>query len=212
MPLLLEHFTAEFAKELPPGADGRPAAPPVFSAAVRDLLAQAEWPGNVRQLRNLVHRLVLLCAGRTVEVEDLPPEMRGRREELLVDAGREEATMDDIKRRYAKLMLERCGGNSFNVALIPGMPNLIVGNEPGQPVKLMIPDPFVRSNSGDQSADPFIADFISRMPAAYAASDIIFTDDWYVYHAALGEVHCGTNVRRTPSNVTWWDAAAHLTN
>ena len=121
VPLLLEHFTAEFAKELPPGADGRPAAPPLFSAAVRDLLAQAEWPGNVRQLRNLVHRLVLLCAGRTVEVEDLPPEMRGRREELLVDAGRAEATMDDIKRRYAKLMLERCGGNKRKTARTLGI-------------------------------------------------------------------------------------------
>jgi protein-arginine deiminase len=109
-------------------------------------------------------------------------------------------------------LFERCGGNSFNVALIPGMANLIVGNEPGEPIKLMVPDPFLRSNTGDQSSDPFIADFLSRMPASYGPNDIIFTDDWYVYHAALGEVHCGTNVRRTPSTTTWWDAADHLIN
>jgi Nif-specific regulatory protein len=121
VPLLLDHFTAEFAKELPPGPDGRPAAPPQFTAAVRDLLAQADWPGNIRQLRNLVHRLVLLCAGRRVEVEDLPPEMRGAREELLVASGREEATMDEIKRRYAKLMLERCGGNKRKTARTLGI-------------------------------------------------------------------------------------------
>jgi transcriptional regulator with PAS, ATPase and Fis domain len=121
VPLLLEHFTAEFGRELPEGADGRPAEPPAFTAAVRDLLAQADWPGNVRQLRNLVHRLVLLCAGRAVEVEDLPPELRGEREEMLVAAGREEATLDEVKRRYARLMLERCGGNKRRTARTLGI-------------------------------------------------------------------------------------------
>ena len=120
--------------------------------------------------------------------------------------------LDDSDVILIPSLFERCGGNSYNVALIPGMPNLIVGNEAGQPIKLMVPDPFMRSNSNDQSADPFIADFFNRMPSSYAAADVIFTDDWYVYHAGLGEVHCGTNVRRTPSTTTWWDAADHLTN
>ena len=120
--------------------------------------------------------------------------------------------LDDSDIILIPSLFERCGGNSYNVALIPGMPNLIVGNEPGEPIKLMVPDPFMRSNTSDQSSDPFIADFRNRMPASYGADDVIFTDDWYVYHAGLGEVHCGTNVRRTPSTTTWWDTADHLTN
>jgi uncharacterized Zn-binding protein involved in type VI secretion len=31
-----------------------------------------------------------------------------------------------------------------------------------------------------------------------------FVDDWS-YHTRVGSVHCGTNVRRTPPNVSWWD-------
>ena len=35
---------------------------------------------------------------------------------------------------------------------------------------------------------------------------VIFIEDWYAYHEALGEVHCGTNTRRQPfRNKSWWD-------
>jgi protein-arginine deiminase len=35
---------------------------------------------------------------------------------------------------------------------------------------------------------------------------VYFIDDWYSYHQMLGEVHCGTNARRTPfANVRWWE-------
>jgi protein-arginine deiminase len=36
-----------------------------------------------------------------------------------------------------------------------------------------------------------------------------FIDDWDTYHLGLGEVHCGTNVRRTPT-ASWWTTAQHL--
>ena len=106
-------------------------------------------------------------------------------------------------------LFEQCGGPGYNVALTPGTPNLIVGTG-ADGIKLIVPDTFVRTDDNDQAADPFIADFRARMPASYAPEDIIFTDDWYVYHAGLGEVHCGTNVRRTPDTPKWWEAAAHL--
>jgi hypothetical protein len=106
-------------------------------------------------------------------------------------------------------LFEQCGGPGYNVALIPGTPNLIVANDDGG-TKLIVPDPFVRTDDNDQASDPFIADFVARMPASYGDGDVVFTDDWYVYHANLGEVHCGTNVQRTPDMPKWWEAAAHL--
>ncbi|MGB1700181.1 MAG: protein-arginine deiminase family protein, partial [Nannocystaceae bacterium] len=106
-------------------------------------------------------------------------------------------------------LFEQCGGPGYNVALTPGTPNLIVGTD-ADGIKLIVPDTFVRTDDNDQAADPFIADFRARMPASYAPEDIIFTDNWRVYHANLGEVHCGTNVRRTPDTPKWWEAAAHL--
>ena len=33
----------------------------------------------------------------------------------------------------------------------------------------------------------------------------MFVDDWYTYHLSMGEVHCGTNVLRTPDpDAQWW--------
>ena len=39
-------------------------------------LALCTWTGNVRELANLIERLSIVCAGRTVEVRDLPPKYR----------------------------------------------------------------------------------------------------------------------------------------
>jgi protein-arginine deiminase len=97
-----------------------------------------------------------------------------------------------------------CGGAV--VALIPGMANLIVANIEGEPTKLFIPDPFLRSDSGDQASDPLLQAFAASMPDKLES---IFVDDWNTYHVALGEVHCGTNVLRTPI-ANWWEVATHL--
>jgi hypothetical protein len=97
-----------------------------------------------------------------------------------------------------------CGGAV--VALMPGMVNLIVANLEGETPKLFIPDPFLRTNLDDQSSDPLLNAFADAMPESV---EPIFVDDWYTYHMALGEVHCGTNVLRTPI-ANWWEVATHL--
>ena len=101
-------------------------------------------------------------------------------------------------------MVSQCGGDV--AALIPGTPNLIVGNPAGTTPILYPPDPFFRGNGAAQSEDPVIADFVERMPAGL---EVNFLDDWSTYHLQLGEVHCGTNVVRTPLQ-NWWEVALHL--
>ena len=71
---------------------------------------------------------------------------------------------------------------------------------------ILTADPFFRSDEGDQSSDPVIADFRARMPADV---DVVFVDDWSVYHMGLGEVHCGSNTIREPMG-EWWNDAMHL--
>ncbi|MBX2796181.1 MAG: protein-arginine deiminase domain-containing protein [Myxococcales bacterium] len=92
-----------------------------------------------------------------------------------------------------------CGGTA--AALVPGMANLVVSNEAGSAPKVFMPDPFTRTDLGNQAEDPFIAEVAARMPADI---ELHFLDDWVTYHLALGEVHCGSNVIRTPE-VAWWD-------
>jgi protein-arginine deiminase len=92
------------------------------------------------------------------------------------------------------------------VAMIPALLNLVVVNFEGEPLRIFVSDPFMRSNTGDQSSDPVIADFRDKMPDDY---EIYFVDDWYTYHVMIGEVHCGTNVQRTPTE-RWWEVGMHL--
>ena len=100
-----------------------------------------------------------------------------------------------------------CSYKSFGVAaLIPGMLNLTVANFAGEPLRIFVSDPFLRADTGDQGKDPLIAHFRAALPAEY---EIYFVDDWYTYHVAIGEVHCGTNVARTPDR-SWWTDALHL--
>ena len=92
----------------------------------------------------------------------------------------------------------QCGGAT--AALIPGMANLIVANLPGETTKYFMADPFLRTDSGDQSSDPMIERVRELFPAG---DEVHFLDDFWVYHMGLGEVHCGSNVIRTPVQ-DWW--------
>lgn len=47
-----------------------------ISPEVREVLNRYDWPGNIRELENLIERLVLLAPGNTLIVEELPPEVR----------------------------------------------------------------------------------------------------------------------------------------
>jgi DNA-binding NtrC family response regulator len=71
IPLLV----ARFIDKLQPAADGRD--PVVVSQeAMRRLMAH-DWPGNIRQLENVIERALALGAGRRiVDVDDLPAELR----------------------------------------------------------------------------------------------------------------------------------------
>jgi two-component system NtrC family response regulator len=69
IPLLAQHFMRQAAER------HRKEAKTIAGAAMANL-CEFPWPGNVRQLRNCVERLLVTVEESTVHVEDLPPEMR----------------------------------------------------------------------------------------------------------------------------------------
>jgi two-component system, NtrC family, nitrogen regulation response regulator GlnG len=72
IPLLAKHFLAKSAKEL--SVDSKR-----LSNAGMNFIAQQDFPGNVRQLENLCHWITVMAPGQTVEIADLPPEIRGEK-------------------------------------------------------------------------------------------------------------------------------------
>ncbi|MCC6782843.1 MAG: sigma-54-dependent Fis family transcriptional regulator [Planctomycetes bacterium] len=68
IPLLAEHFLRRFTGENQRAVRG-------FTPAAMAKLVAASWPGNVRQLENVVERAVVLCEGDEIDAHDLPAEL-----------------------------------------------------------------------------------------------------------------------------------------
>ena len=69
VPLLASHFLRKYASENEKSVQG-------FTTEAMDALTGYEWPGNVRQLQNVVERCVVLASGELIGVDDLPAELR----------------------------------------------------------------------------------------------------------------------------------------
>lgn len=79
-------------------------------------------------------------------------------------------------------------------AFFPDMVNHLVIGEVS-----VVPRPYGPRIDGE---DAFERAFRDALPER----DARFIDDWYAYHEQLGEVHCGTNVRRRPpADLHWWE-------
>ena len=81
-----------------------------LSPAVAEALTAYDWPGNVRELERLVERVIALAVSDAVEIDDLPPAVRGD-VAAMSSALRGDETMRAWGSRYARLMLDRVGGN-----------------------------------------------------------------------------------------------------
>ncbi|MBU1041440.1 MAG: sigma-54 dependent transcriptional regulator [Proteobacteria bacterium] len=69
IPFLAAHFLDRYARENNRELKG-------FTPSAMDYLSAYEWPGNVRQLENVIERCVVMSMGDTVSAEDLPPEIK----------------------------------------------------------------------------------------------------------------------------------------
>jgi DNA-binding NtrC family response regulator len=67
LPLLVEHFLQECRSEFGKDVEG-------FSPAAMQQMIAYSWPGNIRELENVVQRAVLLAKRPLLDVADLPPQ------------------------------------------------------------------------------------------------------------------------------------------
>ena len=91
----------------------------VSSEALATLLAY-HWPGNIRELRNVAERALILCDGEQVEVGHLPEAIRGKGGEQEASGGGATKSlkriMDDTEREAISDALSRCGNNRAKAA------------------------------------------------------------------------------------------------
>jgi len=108
IPLLVEHFLRRFGDEY-----HKPQLE--LSGRVWDLLQQHDYPGNVRELENIVQRAVILCRDARIEVHHLPSEIVQRRSESpeMVSTTFHDAknrVIEDFERAFLTSLLQICGG------------------------------------------------------------------------------------------------------
>ncbi|MBN1477432.1 sigma-54-dependent Fis family transcriptional regulator [Candidatus Sumerlaeota bacterium] len=114
IPLLADTFVRECAEAN--GKSLRPLTPRVIAA-----LQGHRWPGNVRQLRNVIEGMVVMSTGKEITVKSLPPELR-----QTTDGGRTiqlpaRISMRDAEREIIRATLRETGGNRAQAARILGL-------------------------------------------------------------------------------------------
>ena len=114
IPLMIDAFMREFC-----AVNSRPPLP--IHPRAMTLLQQYDWPGNVRQLRNVMERLVVLNTGREIGPDDLPQEISQAtpsRGSVVIRVG---ASLADAEREMIRATLAAQDGNRAQTAKILGI-------------------------------------------------------------------------------------------
>lgn len=109
IPLLVEHFLRQFAKRHHKNIKS-------MTFAARKRLIDFDWPGNVRQLRNVIESMVVVDYDEVLDVDDLPSELGGPAEDK-PETGETNLTslvgkpLSEIERLFIVETLQQTGGN-----------------------------------------------------------------------------------------------------
>ena len=124
IPLIAEHFLAKFTEQMGKAIAG-------ISREAMELLVGYDWPGNIRELENVLERAVALESTPAVLPDSLPMTIRGEARrvgatppavEVLPASGFDlEAHVKQIERGYIAEALKRAGGVQVKAAELLGM-------------------------------------------------------------------------------------------
>jgi DNA-binding NtrC family response regulator len=113
LPLLERHFLERFAAEYK-----KPVAGITRRAQTR--MAIYSWPGNIRELENVIGNACMMVDGKVIDIRDLPAPVRGQSED---GAGQDEIMMSlqELQKRHVLRVLEHVGGNKSQAAEMLGI-------------------------------------------------------------------------------------------
>ena len=110
--LIAKHFISIMNKEM--GRDIKSISPDAAYA-----LMSYHWPGNIRELRNVIERVMILEEGPSIELENLPPNVRG--ELVKAESSEGPLTLDELEKDYILRTLDAMGGNISQTAKTLGI-------------------------------------------------------------------------------------------
>lgn len=116
IPLLQRHFIEKFSAEYKKDVRG-------ITRRVQQVFSRYWWPGNIREMENVIGSACMMTDSTVIDVADLPEYLRGpikssQSESFLPD---DVLSMEEIQRRHALKILRRVGGNKLRAAEILGI-------------------------------------------------------------------------------------------
>jgi Nif-specific regulatory protein len=112
IPILADYFLKKFLKNSQYETE-------TFSEEALEAMQAYNWPGNVRQLENVVERAVIMGSGKIIQLSDLPYEVL---EHKTTDVGLTlKAAQDMFKASFIKRTLETIGGSKTEAAKVLGI-------------------------------------------------------------------------------------------
>ncbi len=113
IPLLIRHFLVRAAVEC-----GK--ALPAIDPKANECLMRYSWPGNIRELQNVIQSAVILCRDGKITIADMPPRVTG--EQNLAGTFDEVAarrlSLDEVEHEYIRAVLAQVSGNKTEAAAI----------------------------------------------------------------------------------------------
>jgi DNA-binding NtrC family response regulator len=113
IPLLIERFLKAATSKTMKQVELTPAAV--------ESLSTYHFPGNVRELENMIERLVVFSRGSRIDIGDLPPTVTPRAPVLEKRLFDDLPTLEEIERRYLLHVLEQVGNNRTRAAEVMGI-------------------------------------------------------------------------------------------
>ena len=114
LPLLLKHFLSRASAEA-----GK--TPPELEPEATACLMRYGWPGNMRELHNVIQSAVIVCGGGKLRVKDLPSRVAGTATSpklTIAEAVDRRLSLDRLEREYVRAILGSVNGNKREAAAI----------------------------------------------------------------------------------------------
>jgi len=117
IPDLVEYFLEEAIEETGSKVSG-------ITDAVMTVLSNYDWPGNIRQLKNTIRTMVVMCDRDMLDVQDIPPDI-ARRPQLSATArppaGLGDVSLNELEKQAIIETLTKTNGNREKAAKILGI-------------------------------------------------------------------------------------------
>ena len=109
IPVLISHFIDKFNKRMGKEIED-------VSKDVMNILMEYDYPGNIRELENIIEHATVMCQGIRIRTSHLPPELTPKKQKMIIDEKESHPPIQAFEKQLIQETLEKHNGNKILVA------------------------------------------------------------------------------------------------